>query len=69
MDERKVKMAQSLMKDPNLSIQENCETLQVSKATLYRYLGHRKPSNEGIRLPGLEKKVGLGSLWPTKIVI
>ncbi|BCU83068.1 hypothetical protein JIR001_28510 [Polycladomyces abyssicola] len=38
MDERKVKMAQSLMKAPNLSIQDIYETLQVSKATLYRYL-------------------------------
>ncbi|WP_212773111.1 helix-turn-helix domain-containing protein [Polycladomyces abyssicola] len=32
------------MKDSDLSIQEICETLQVSKATLYRYLGKRKPS-------------------------
>ncbi|WP_302104413.1 helix-turn-helix domain-containing protein [Polycladomyces zharkentensis] len=37
-------MAQSLINDPNLSIQEICETLQVSKATLYRYLGKKKPS-------------------------
>lgn len=41
MDERKLKMAQSLMKDPNYSVKEICETLQVSKATLYRYLSKR----------------------------
>jgi DNA invertase Pin-like site-specific DNA recombinase len=38
MDEKKLKMAVSLMKDPNLSVQEICETLKVSKSTLYRYL-------------------------------
>jgi DNA invertase Pin-like site-specific DNA recombinase len=45
MDDRKLKMVQSLMKDPNLSIREICETLQVSKATLYRYLGKNKSTS------------------------
>jgi DNA invertase Pin-like site-specific DNA recombinase len=38
MDEKKIKMAQTLMQDPNYSVREICETLQVSKATLYRHL-------------------------------
>jgi DNA invertase Pin-like site-specific DNA recombinase len=38
MDARKIKMAQTMMQDPSLSIREICETLGVSKATLYRHI-------------------------------
>jgi len=35
----KVKMASSLMKDPQVSVGEICNTLSVSRTTLYRYVG------------------------------
>ena len=35
-----VEMARKLMQDPNISIQEICETLGVSKATIYRYVSY-----------------------------
>lgn len=43
MTPEKLKMAVRLMKDPEVSIQEICRTLDVSKSTLYRYVG---PSGE-----------------------
>ncbi|AUM94651.1 TPA: recombinase family protein [Clostridium botulinum] len=43
MDNKKISMAKALVNDPNNSIKDICETLNVSKATLYRYL---KQSNE-----------------------
>lgn len=42
MDDKKLKMAQSLMENPDYSVSEICETLQVSKSTLYRYIGRSK---------------------------
>lgn len=38
MDAKKVGMAVSLLKDERTSVRAVCETLQVSKSTLYRYL-------------------------------
>ena len=38
MDERKVRLASSLMRDRTNSVQDVCETLGVSRATLYRYV-------------------------------
>ena len=43
MDAKKIFMAKSLANDSNVSIKNICETLNVSRATLYRYL---KKSNE-----------------------
>ena len=43
MDTKKISMAKSLINDSNNSIKDICETLNVSRATLYRYL---KESNE-----------------------
>lgn len=43
MDTKKIFMAKSLINDSNNSIKDICETLNVSRATLYRYL---KESNE-----------------------
>jgi len=43
MTPEKLKMAVRLMKDPEVSISEICRTLDVSKSTLYRYVG---PSGE-----------------------
>jgi len=37
LSEKQVKMAKNLMKDISIPIAEICETLGVSKATLYRY--------------------------------
>jgi len=38
MTEKQVAMALALRKDPNTTVADVCKTLQVSKATLYRYL-------------------------------
>ncbi|MDZ4632608.1 recombinase family protein [Bacillus cereus] len=42
MDTPQVSMAKSLMKDPNYSTEDICNTLGVSRATLYRYLQKAK---------------------------
>ena len=42
MDDKKLSMAKALLNDPNNSIQDVCETLNVSRATLYRYLKKSK---------------------------
>lgn len=42
MDEKKLSMAKTLLKDPNNSIKDVCKTLNVSRATLYRYLKKNK---------------------------
>lgn len=39
MDEAKIKLASRLMKDPELTVGEICETLGVSSSTLYRFVG------------------------------
>jgi DNA invertase Pin-like site-specific DNA recombinase len=39
MTAEKVKMASRLMQDASVSVDEICRTLQVSRATLYRYVG------------------------------
>ncbi len=36
MDDKKVAMAVSLLKNPETSVAEVCQTLKVSGATLYR---------------------------------
>ena len=38
MDAGKVRLASRLMKDPELSIEEICEAVGISSATLYRYV-------------------------------
>ena len=38
MDNKKISMAKSLVNDSDVSIKNICETLNVSRATLYRYL-------------------------------
>jgi DNA invertase Pin-like site-specific DNA recombinase len=38
MTERQIQMAKTMFKDPNTTVKEVCETLNVSKSTLYRYL-------------------------------
>ena len=45
---RKVALAQSLYADPSHSIAEICQMLQISRATLYRYLAlaERGPAND-----------------------
>ncbi|MFI8708738.1 recombinase family protein [Bacillus sp. NPDC077411] len=42
MDTTQVSMAKSLMKDPNYSTEDICNTLGVSRATLYQYLQKAK---------------------------
>ena len=39
MAAEKIKMAASLMKDSNVSVREICHNLNVSRTTLYRYIG------------------------------
>ncbi len=38
MTQRQIQMAKTMLADPNTTIKEVCETLDVSKSTLYRYL-------------------------------
>ena len=38
MDARKISMARALMENPTASITDGCDTLRVSRATLYRHL-------------------------------
>lgn len=38
MTTEKIKMAASLMKDKNNTVTEICQTLGVSRATIYRYV-------------------------------
>ena len=39
MPVEKIKMAASLMQNPNISIKEICRNLAISRTTLYRYIG------------------------------
>jgi len=38
LDEQKVALAVAMIKDTEIPVQEVCDTLKISKATLYRYL-------------------------------
>jgi DNA invertase Pin-like site-specific DNA recombinase len=38
MTDKQLSIAQTMLKDPKNTVKEVCETLQVSKTTLYRYL-------------------------------
>ncbi len=38
MDPRKIRMARTLLENPNASITDVCDTLHISRATLYRHL-------------------------------
>ncbi|MGC2236791.1 MAG: recombinase family protein [Pyrinomonadaceae bacterium] len=38
MTDRQIQMAKTMLQDPNTSVKEVCETLNVSKSTLYRCL-------------------------------
>jgi DNA invertase Pin-like site-specific DNA recombinase len=44
MDARKISMARALMENPNASVTDICDTLRVSRATLYRHL--EKPAGK-----------------------
>ena len=47
MAAEKIKMAASLMKDPNVSVKEICRNLGVSRTTLYRYIGPHGEIRQG----------------------
>lgn len=47
MDDKKVAMAVSLLKNPETSVADVCKTLKVSRATLYRYLPQGTSSDDG----------------------
>ncbi|WP_251862452.1 recombinase family protein [Clostridium sp. Marseille-Q2269] len=49
MDNKKISMAKALVNDPNNSIKDICETLNVSKATLYRYLKQSNKSQTNLK--------------------
>lgn len=46
MDNKKLLMAKVLVNNPNNSIKDICETLNVSRATLYRYLKEGRELNK-----------------------
>jgi DNA invertase Pin-like site-specific DNA recombinase len=48
MDDKKVAIAVSLLQNPATSVAEVCQTLRVSRATLYRYL---PPQEQTVRRP------------------
>lgn len=43
MDAKKAQMANTLYQDKSNSIKQICETLKISRSTLYKYLEPRKP--------------------------
>jgi len=47
MAAEKIKMATSLMKDPNVSVTAICRNLGVSRTTLYRYIGPHGEIRQG----------------------
>ncbi len=42
MNDRRIHLAQAMLKDPDITVKEICRTLQISKTTLYRYLKQLK---------------------------
>lgn len=42
MTSKQLRLAETMLKDPNTTVKEVCETLNVSKTTLYRYLNKDK---------------------------
>ncbi len=49
MDNKKISMAKALVNAPNNSIKDIRETLNVSKATLYRYLKQSDESETNLK--------------------
>ncbi len=47
MPAEKIKMAASLMQTPNISIKEICKNLDISRTTLYRYIGPHGEIRQG----------------------
>lgn len=45
VDKKKAKIAASLYADGKSSIQEICDTLEISRATFYRHIRTKEPSN------------------------
>jgi DNA invertase Pin-like site-specific DNA recombinase len=41
IDPKRIALAKSLYADQNTPVQEICETLHISKSTLYRYVGKK----------------------------
>ena len=39
LPDEEIPLAQALMRDPDVSTRQICERLEISKATLYRYVG------------------------------
>lgn len=48
---KQLEMAVALMRDPETSVKDICETLSVSRATLYRHLPRRAPSHDSAFSP------------------
>lgn len=57
MPTEKIKMAASLMRDPNLSVKDICRNLGISRTTLYRYVGPQGQIREK-QLPVPEPSTG-----------
>jgi DNA invertase Pin-like site-specific DNA recombinase len=47
LDEKKRVLAQTLYADPNVSIQDICKTLGISRATLYRSVRNKTGGKSG----------------------
>lgn len=60
MNESKLELALELMDDPNYSVKKVCETLNISKSTLYNYLN--SPEAEIIKQKPKIKKIKV-NLW------
>jgi DNA invertase Pin-like site-specific DNA recombinase len=62
LDENKVQIARSLYADGKTSVAEICETLKVSKATLYRNLKLAKAACG----PSMRKEASYAPVWTSE---
>lgn len=60
MDEGKIRAARAMLRDPETSIQQVCQTLGVSRATLYRYVGSGGTAKLSARFGDDEENGGRG---------
>lgn len=49
---KQIEMAKRLLKDPTVGVKEICQTLHISRSTLYRYCPQTNPAEREISVPG-----------------
>lgn len=74
IDHAKVVLTNKLFADKSVDINDNCQTLKISRTTLYRHLRMRalcpiatmrggKDSDNGFHIPIVEERLKLTKLW------